>query len=144
MIGRTRRISALVSLLALVILIPARLAPNTVYPQHPPPPCHPNPREAQDRFTVRNRGDIVHLPQPLKDRLQDIGGRPHTFLPMQAFAEADSPSQLFQYYLLDMHGFQPNVFTAKIPGINDTAAPTATGAFCGLETIGAVRLVLEP
>jgi hypothetical protein len=144
MIGRTRRISALVSLLALVFLIPARLAQNTVYAQQPPPPCHPNPREAQDRFTVRNRGDIVHLPQPLKDRLQDIGGRPHTFLPMQAYAEADDPSLLFQYYLLNMHGFEPNVFTAKIPGINDTAEPTATDAFCGLETIGAVRLVVEP
>jgi hypothetical protein len=70
--------------------------------------------------------------------------RPHTFLPMQAFAEAGSPSQLFQYYLLDTHGFEPNVFTAKIPGINDTADPTATGGNCGLPTIGAVRLVLEP
>ncbi|MGB7925662.1 MAG: hypothetical protein WCF57_20655 [Pyrinomonadaceae bacterium] len=142
MIGRTRRITALVSLLALVLLSPSRLVQLSVYAQVPP--CHPNPRAAQDKFTVRNRGDVVHLPQPLKDRLQEMAGRPHTFLPMQAFAEADDPSQLFQYYLLDTNGFEPNVFTAKIPGINDTAILTATGGNCGLPTIGSVRLVLEP
>jgi len=144
MIGRMRRITALVSLLALVILFPARLVSDTVYAQDPPPPCHPNPRAAQDRFTVRNRADVVHLPQPLKDRLQELAGRPHSYLPLTVFAEADDPSQLFQYYLLDTHGFEPNVFTARIPGINDTAILTATGGNCGLPTIGSVRLVLEP
>jgi hypothetical protein len=64
---------------------------------------------------------------------------------MIAFAEADDPSQLFQYYLLDTTEFQPNVFTAAIPGINDDAMQTgANSANGGLPTIGAVRLVLEP
>jgi hypothetical protein len=63
---------------------------------------------------------------------------------VRAYAEADQPSQLFQYYLLDTHGFEPNVFTAKIPGVNDTAMLTATGGNCGLPTIGGVRLVVEP
>jgi hypothetical protein len=64
---------------------------------------------------------------------------------MTAFAEADDPSQLFQYYLLDTTEFQPNVFTAAIPGINDDAIPTgANFANGGLLTIGAVRVVLEP
>jgi hypothetical protein len=52
---------------------------------------------------------------------------------------------LFQYYLLDTTEFQPNVFTAAIPGINDDAIPTgANFANGGLLTIGAVRVVLEP
>jgi hypothetical protein len=70
--------------------------------------------------------------------------RPHSYLPLQVFAEADKPSQLFQYYLLDTNGFEPNPFTARIPGINDKAMLTATGGNCGLSTIGAVRLALEP
>src|SRR3989442_2546513 len=94
--------------------------------------------------TVMTRDDISHLPAPLKNLLVNLAGRPHSILPVQAYAEADQPSQLFQYYLLDTHGFEPNVFTARIPGVNDTAMLTATGGNCGLPTIGAVRLVLEP
>ena len=42
-------------------------------------------------------------------------------------------------------GFQPNIFTPTIPGINDGVAPTAAnGANHDRPTIGAVRLVLEP
>jgi hypothetical protein len=110
----------------------------------PPPPCHPNATAAQDIETVAHRGDVVHLPDPLRDRLIELAGRPHSVLPVQARAEADKPSQLFQYYLLDTHGFEPNVFTALFPGINDLAQLTATGPACGLPTIGAVRLVVEP
>ncbi|HEV8609329.1 MAG TPA: hypothetical protein VGS98_04590 [Thermoanaerobaculia bacterium] len=64
---------------------------------------------------------------------------------MTVFAEAPTPSQLFGYYLLDTNHFQPNVFTAIIPGINDGAFPT--GANCanrGLPTLASVRLVVEP
>jgi hypothetical protein len=74
-----------------------------------------------------NRGDIVNLPQPLKDRLAQLIEQPHTYPAMTAFSEAANPSQLFQYYLLDQNSFQPNVFTAQIAGINDTATPPATG-----------------
>jgi hypothetical protein len=112
--------------------------------EQPPPPCHPNPQAAADRETVEDRGDVENLPQPLKDRLIRLADRPHTALPLQAFAEADKASQLFQYYLLDTEGFEPNVFTAIIPGVNDTAQLSATGGDCGLPTIGAVRVVLEP
>ena len=98
-------------------------------------------RESQ----IRNRGDIRQLPAPLKNRIGELARRPHTFTPARAFSEADGPSQLFQYYLLDTENFQPNVFTAIIPGINDgvirTAANAANG---GLKTIGSVRVVLEP
>ncbi|HXI92153.1 MAG TPA: hypothetical protein VNO24_19215 [Blastocatellia bacterium] len=97
-----------------------------------------------DQETVRQRKDVRHLPDPLKARLVELAGRPHTFVPMQAFSEADNPSQLFQYYLLDTTHFEPNVFTATIPGINDGVAPTATGPNHDLPTIGAVRVVLEP
>ncbi len=91
-----------------------------------------------------SRGDIVHLPDALKGRLTRINGRPTTYPPMTAFSEADAPSQLFQYYLLDTHRFQPNIFTTTIPGINDGAFPTTTGANGDRSTLGAVRVVLEP
>ncbi|HWX26026.1 MAG TPA: hypothetical protein VNZ53_01135, partial [Steroidobacteraceae bacterium] len=110
----------------------------------PPPPCHPNPNAAADRLTIANRGDIANLPDPLKDRLVQLADRPHTYLPLQVFAEADKASQLFQYYLLDSEGFEPNVFTTIFPGVNDAAQLSATGANCGMSTLGAVRLVLEP
>src|SRR5437764_7997300 len=90
------------------------------------------------------RGDIVHMPAPLKQRLIALHNRPTTFDPMTAFSEAPKPSTLFQYYLLDTKHFQPNVFTKTIKGINDGVAPTATGPNGDLPTIGAVRVVVEP
>ena len=99
----------------------------------------------RDGERVANRGDVRHLPRPLKRRLVQLANRPHTFLPITAFSEADQPSQLFMYYLLDTNNFQPNVFTAKIPGINDAAIQTgANAANGGLPTLAAVRVVLEP
>jgi hypothetical protein len=99
----------------------------------------------RDGAAVNRRGDVRNLPAPLRQRLVEIAGRPHTFQPITAFSEAPDASQLFQYYLLDTNNFQPNVFTAKIPGINETAIPTAANAANGgLPTIGSVRLVLEP
>jgi hypothetical protein len=117
---------------------------SEAYAEQPPSPCHPNPNAAADGATVANRGDIAKLPQPLANRLVRLADRPHTYLPLQAFAEADNASQLFQYYLLDTEGFEPNVFTKLFAGINDTVQLTATGGDCGLPTVGAVRVVLEP
>ena len=99
---------------------------------------------AQQGGGFPDRGDIRSLPQPLKDRLALLAGRPSTFPPMTAFSEAPSPSQLFQYYLLDTKNFQPNVFTTTIPGINDGVAPTATGPNHDLPTLGGLRVVVEP
>ncbi len=99
------------------------------------------------------RGDIAPLGQPatqeLQDRLVTLDCSPHSIAPVQVFAEADPvtrKSQLFQYYLLDNTGFQPSVFTTKIPGVNDdpSTQKTVWGANCGLPTIGAVRLAVEP
>jgi hypothetical protein len=94
---------------------------------------------------IIGRADVRDLPAPLQERLVELANRPSTFEPARAFSEADKPSQLFQYYLLDTKGFQPNVFTSVVPGINDggfqTAANAANG---GLPTIGSVRVVLEP
>ncbi len=102
-------------------------------------------RRSRAEAQVRNRGDIRELPRELRNRIGQLAGRPHTFRPITAFSEADRPSQLFQYYLLDTNNFQPNVFTAVIPGINDGAIRTAANAANGgLPTIGAVRVTLEP
>ena len=114
------------------------------YAEQPPAPCHPNPQAAQDAATVRNRGDVTNLPDRLQDRLERFANRPHSQLPLQVYAEANGASQLFQYYLLDTNGFEPNVFTKRFPGINDHVQLTATGGNCGLATVGAVRVVLEP
>ncbi len=112
-------------------------------PQHPAP-CHGNPNFAADGTAVMTRGDVAFLPAALKNQLTRLACRPHSTLPIQFYSEADSPSQLFQYYLLDTKDFEPNVFTARIPGVNDTAMFTTTGANCGLPTVAAVRLVVEP
>ena len=55
------------------------------YAEQPPAPCHPNPLAAQDEATVRNRGDIVNLPTPLKDRLARLANRAHSQLPTQVY-----------------------------------------------------------
>jgi hypothetical protein len=98
-----------------------------------------------DRENIQGRRDIAFLPRPLKDRLVTLAKRPHTYPAMRVFAEADKPSQLFEYYLLDTASIEPNVFTAIIPGINDHAIPTAANAANHqLPTLGAVRVALEP
>ena len=140
----TTRRAILLTLRTLAVLCVAALTPLAGYAEQPPPPCHPNPQAAADMATVASRGDVALLPTPLKDRLVQLAGRPHTFLPMQVNAEAPGPSQFFQYYLLDTQGFERNVFTARIPGVNDQAMLTVTGGNCGLPTVGAVRVVLEP
>ncbi len=100
-------------------------------------------RRNTSRFA--RRGDIRRLPPLLKARLIELAARPNTFDPITAFSEADDPSQLFQYYALDTLNFQPNVFTATIPGINDGVIATAANAANGgLPTIGSVRVTLEP
>jgi hypothetical protein len=150
-----RIVAVLISLTVMVSFTFTMLLPRVASKppgQQPPAPCHPNPDTNVDMVTVRERGDIRHLPDALKDRLVQLAGRPHSQLPTQAYAEAHfdnppmkpKPSQLFQYYLLDTTGFEPNPFTSKIPGVNDTAMLTATGPDCGLPTIGSVRVVLEP
>ena len=125
-------------------LFSVSLAPRFARAEDPPPPCHANPSAAADEASVRTRGDVSQLPMPLQDRLGQLANRPHSIVPLQVFAEADSPSQLFQYYLLDTSGFEPNVFTTLFPGINDHVQLTVTGGNCGLPTVGAVRVVLEP
>jgi hypothetical protein len=123
---------------------PIRMPPGAHAHAATVPPCHRNPGSELDREIVLQRGDVRHLPQALRDRLGTLGARPHSALPIQAYAEADQPSQLFQYYLLGTGGFEPDVFTAIFPGINDDVMLTATGFDCGRSTIGAVREVVEP
>ena len=118
----------------LALAVPAVLAAGLVQAQ-----CHPANSE-----NISSRGDIVNLPADLKARLTELANRPHTYAPMQVFSEADAPSQLFQYYLLDTTGFEANVFTTTFPGVNDHVQLTVTGGNCGLPTHGAVRVVLEP
>src|SRR5689334_4621924 len=129
-----RSISMLVSVILLATFVLAMINNTAISAQN----------TNSDQETVRQRKDVRRLPEPRFERLVELAGRPYTFVPMQAFSEADSPSQLFGYYLLDTAHFEPNVFTTTIPGINDGVAPTATGPNHDLPTIGAVRVVLEP
>jgi hypothetical protein len=100
------------------------------------------PQPTKLRFAAAEMLSIC--PESWQDRLAQLANRPHTYLPLQVFNEADNPSQLFQYYLLDTTGFEPNVFTTIFPGVNDRVQLSITGANCGLPTVGAVRVVLEP
>jgi hypothetical protein len=80
----------LVTLISLLLGHVAALNRKAVAQQiQPPAPCHPNPSANQDMATVRNRDDVKNMPAPLKDRLAILAGRPHSILPVQAFAEAD-------------------------------------------------------
>ena len=114
--GSKKKRGPILAMPLLMALLTASTAKS--YAEQPPPPCHPNPTFAADEAALRGRGDIVSLPGPLKDRLAQLANRPHTIVPLQVFNEADGASQLFQYYLLDTSGFQPNVFTTIFPGIN--------------------------
>ena len=67
----------------------ALVSPPGAYAEQPPAPCHANPNAAADSAAVASRGDVINLPQPLKDRLIRLADRPHSYLPIQAFAEAD-------------------------------------------------------
>src|SRR5499427_10246284 len=150
----------LLALLGLALLSPALAraaqtcpAPTPVPPQTDPDSgktCHPS--ACTPGFC--GRGDIAALNEhdatkPLLSQLLTLDCSPHSIPPLQIFAEADpttSRSILFQYYLLDSTGFQPSVFTTKIPGLNDdpSTQKTVWGANCGLATIGSVRVALEP
>src|SRR2546422_7881331 len=101
-----------VSLLAMgLATLPAHAkdepAPRRTHGEQPPPPCHPNPRAALDMETVTNRDDIRKLPAPLKERLVQLAGGPHSVFPVQALPEADQPSQPFPYYLLQTTRVHP-------------------------------------
>ena len=105
-------------------------------------PLNSDPKEVKQLI---KRGDIRPLPRDLCDQLVDIERRPHSLSPLPVFSEADDPSLLFSYYLLNTNDFEPNPFTAAIDGINDQALPTgANFANGGLPTIGSVRVVFEP
>ena len=155
---RTGGVPLLVAL-GLATLGPAAWADQTCPSPTPVPPqvdpdsgklCHPS--ACTPAFCTR--GDIAPLGNqaatlPLQNRLVTLDCSPHSIAPVQVFAEADPvtrKSSLFQYYLLDSTGFQPSVFTTKIPGINNdpSTMKTVWGANCGLATIGSARLELEP
>src|SRR5262249_18911496 len=130
--GKTRLVP-LVAVLGLATLIPAAgwadqtcPSPTPVPPQVDPDSqkmC--NPSACTPGFC--SRGDIAPLGNqaatvPLQSRLVTLDCSPHSIAPVQVFAEADPvtrKSRLFQFYLLDNTGFQPSVFTTKIPGLND-------------------------
>jgi len=94
-VGRATRTWLLVLLSGLLVLPPWAAA------EQPPPPCRPNATAAQDVATVLGRDDVAAVPAPLKARLAQLADRPHSVLPLQVYAEAEAPSQMVQYYLLN-------------------------------------------
>lgn len=143
MSSTTRRSTHMGMLLALAVSVAAALTVPGIGAQTAGPSGAD--REPNSR-SIGQRGDIKFLPAPLRDRILSLAERPHSYLPLTVFGEAVGPSQLFAYYLLDTSGFQPNVFTSIVPGINDNGViPTgANFANGGLPTLGAVRVTLEP
>jgi len=49
----------------------------------------PEPECAADEAAVRGRGDVANLPGELQDRLAQLANRPHSYLPLEVFNEAD-------------------------------------------------------
>jgi hypothetical protein len=143
MSSKTTRTTQNRLLLALASLTLAALTATRIGAQT----AGPNGADREPNFrSLRERRDIKFLPAPLQDRLVELARRPHSYLPLTAFSEADEPSRLFGYYLLDTTTIPPNVFTSIVPGINDNGViPTgANFANGGLPTVGAVRMTLEP
>jgi hypothetical protein len=64
-----KRTSVALYVFLLIMLAFATLIHNLAFAEQPPPPCHPNLLAKADMATVKKRGDIRHLPQPLEDRL---------------------------------------------------------------------------
>src|SRR2546426_2214813 len=86
-----RTIPALISLTITASLTFATLVPRVASKRpnlQPPAPCHPNPEANVDMTTVRERGDIRHLPDALKERLVQLAGGPHNPLPTSADGQA--------------------------------------------------------
>ena len=81
----------------LALSVPAVLATTGARAEQPRPPCHPNPTADADEAAVRSRGDVVKLPGELQDRLAQLANRPHSYPPLQVFAEADGASPDFSY-----------------------------------------------
>ncbi len=106
-------------ILRAALLLPLMAAATMARAEQPPAPCHPNPDATADAAAVAARGDVAPLPAPLRDQLVRLAERPHSVLPVQARAEADLPSQLFQYYLLDTTGFE------RSPGRRRRSQPAA-------------------
>ena len=77
---RVFRLLRFVTAAAAGVVFAATSAPQ-VYAEQPPRPCHPNPSAAADQSTVENRGDVVNLPGPLKDRLGQLANRPQVCFP---------------------------------------------------------------
>src|SRR5258708_16396945 len=138
--SRNQKLAGWLSAMVLIV----GLEDKSVRAEAPPAPCHANPNAAADEAALRARGDIVALPAPLTDRLAQLANRPHSIVPLQVFNEADPPSQLFQYYLLDTSGFEPNVFTTLFPSVNDHVQLTVTGGNCRLPTLRPVPVLLGP
>ncbi|SRR5712692_2590758 len=106
-------------ILRAALLLPLMATATMARAEQPPAPCHPNPDATADAAAVAARGDVAPLPAPLRDQLVRLAERPHSVLPVQARAEADLPSQLFQYYLLDTTGFE------RSPGRRRRSQPAA-------------------
>lgn len=93
------------------------------------------PKGKKDVKTVAKREDIKSLPQPLKDALLFLAGAPNTFVPSSVYNEffmTKKNALLFQYYLINAKGFEPNAFTTRVPGFTDGVAQ------------GTVRVIISP
>lgn len=71
----------------------------------------------------------------VRAKLAELRLKPHDYLPLSIKSD-EIP---YRYALLDNTSFQPNVFTSRIPGVNDKATPTAGGP----GTTGLVRMAIQ-
>ena len=93
-------------------------------------------QEAQEKATQTQ--DLRVLNTEMAAVLRHMrNNKEHTYKPQNPFA-GEAADELVRYAVLTNDHFQPNVFTRKIPGLNDTAEDTAANE----NSIGLARMVV--
>ena len=87
----------------------------------------PTPHQPGSRGIDR-RGDVRNVPAPLKERLVELAGRPHTYPPLTIFSEAPAPSQLFVLLPARHHGLPAERLHQRSSGSTTSRRSRSTGA----------------
>src|SRR5260370_35549870 len=82
---------------------------QSAYAEQPPAPCHPNKNAAADSLTVRTRGDIAGLPDPLKDQLVQKPAPSHKFVPVRDVADAKPTTTMRNDVWFGQRAVEPEV-----------------------------------
>ena len=134
----------LVGLCAVLAVTGVVVSVNSARAEQPPAPYHPNPTAAADEAGVRSRGMLsIYLRHCRIGWLSwPIGHTP--IFRYKRSTRPMVPTSCSSIIFWTQRVSKPTSFTTIFPGVNDHVQLTVTGGNCGLPTVGAVRVVLEP